>query len=152
MFKNSNHRTFFKPYTLLLVVAVILIPLSFFLTSSSVDFHINDTMIVASGKQVFWMVSAILLLEWSVYKLFSRSLYSTYLIWFHVIATILAFAYVLGTFLKSNNPTGEIVTWDSVQGGINQDKFNIEITVALLIFPHLLFVINIIAGLMRKRT
>jgi hypothetical protein len=152
MYSSSNKRVFNKPYTLFLAAAVILFILSLIQTDSYIDFHIHDTMVVASLKHILWLVCALLLLEWIIYILVDRILLSKYLTWLHVITTIFAFGLILVFYLKSNKPIGEVVTWDYTLAKTNKEATTLLITVALLTISHLLFVFNLIAGLVRRRS
>ena len=152
MKSSSSNRVLGKPYTLLLIAAVLVFFLSFILTDAYVDFHIHDTMVVVSLKHIQWLVCTFFLFEWFIYILVDRLLLSKYLIWLHVFATILAFILILVVYLQVNKSIGDVVTWDYIQAKTNKEETILLVTMALLTVSHLLFAFNLIAGLVRRRS
>jgi hypothetical protein len=152
MKSSSNNRGLEKPYTLLLIAAVLVFIFSFILPDAYVDFHIHDTMFVFSLKHILWLVCAFFLLEWLIYILVDRLLLSKYLIWLHVIATILAFILILIVYLQVNKSIGEVITWDFIQSKTNKEETILLVNVALLAISQLLFAFNLLAGLVRRRS
>lgn len=85
---NINFRK--SPYHLLLLAAIILTIQSFFINgSSSLDIHLHDAYFVFPRSLPYLVGAFLLTLLWSVYLLTRKILASKYLIWMHVVATLL---------------------------------------------------------------
>lgn len=92
-----------KPYKLLLPFVVLLILISFFVQNNSMDIHLHDTYLIVSLAHIVWAIAVVLLFIWLLYKLTSKFLFSNWLSWVHVIATILSVFFLVALLFSNGN-------------------------------------------------
>lgn len=149
-----------KPYHLLLLTGLVSVLTSFFVLNQNnlVDIHLHDTYFVIAHTHIFWFLTVLALFVWTLYLLTNKILYSKTLIWTHVIVTILTLLLVALTLFFGEsfmNPTPrryyDYSNWNSFN---NYTEFTkaIGITIFVLLFGQVIFIINLIAGLLKKQT
>ncbi len=147
-----------KPYNLLLLTGFILVLISFFVLkqNNTVDIHLHDTYFVVAYTHIFWLLASIALVLWKVYLLTKKLLYSTSLIWVHVVITILTLLLFAVTFFWDDgfvNPATrryyDYSNWNSLTHTSGVAKVS-AITIRVLIFVQLVFIINFISGLIKR--
>ena len=147
-----------KPYNLLLLTGLIFVLTSFFVLNqnNSVDIHLYDTFFVIAHTHFFWLLASLSLFVWTLYLLTNKILFSKALTWTHVIITILtlilfAFTLYIGDSLSNLKPRRyyDYSSWNSFD---IYDKYTkaIGITLSILIFGQVIFIINFIAGLFKR--
>ena len=149
-----------KPYHLLLLTGLVSVLTSFFVLNQNnlVDIHLHDTYFVIAHTHIFWFLTVLALFVMTLYLLTNKILYSKTLIWTHVIVTILTLLLVALTLFFGEsfmNPTPrryyDYSNWNSFN---NYTEFTkaIGITIFVLLFGQVIFIINLIAGLLKKQT
>jgi heme/copper-type cytochrome/quinol oxidase subunit 1 len=148
-----------KPYNLLLLTGLIFVLASFFLLNqnNSVDVHIHDTYFVIAHAHIFWFLAILSLLVWTLYFLTNKFLFSKTLTWAHIIITILTlilfvFTLYFGDSLSNLKPR-RYYDHSSLNSFGAADKYTKAIgrTLSILIFGQIIFIINFIAGLFKRR-
>ena len=149
-----------KPYNLLLLTGLILFFVSLFLLkqNNSVDIHFYDTYFAIAHTHIFWMLTIFALFVWTLYLLTNKILYSKALIWTHIMITIftlllLALTHYFGDSFMSPTPRKyyDFSNWNLFENFTTFPK-SIGITIFLLLFGQVIFIINFIAGLLKKLT
>jgi cytochrome c oxidase subunit 1 len=148
-----------RPYNLLLLTGLLLVLTSFFKLSqnSTIDLHFHDTYFVIAHTHIFWLLAALALFMWTLYLLTNKILYSKALTWTHVIITILTlFIFALTVFFGDNilNPKPfryyDYSNWNSSEMYSTLIK-TIAIIILILLFGQILFIVNLIAGLFKRK-
>lgn len=94
-----------KPYHLLLLLAVVCIALSFVFYNETFDIHLHDSYIVVLTRQLYWVLTLLFFLLWSLNKWLHAFFVSKKLMWFHTIL-LLAGAVLLIIFFVPDHITG----------------------------------------------
>jgi cytochrome c oxidase subunit I len=148
-----------KPYNLLLLTGLIFVLASFFVLNqnNSVDIHLHDTYFVIAHAHIFWLLAILALLVWTLYLAANKFLFSKALTWAHVIVTILtlilfALTLYVGDSLSNLKPRRyyDYSSWNSF-GAYGKYTKAIGITLSILISGQIIFLINFIAGLFKRR-
>lgn len=149
-----------KPYNLLLLTGLVFALSSFFVLrqNNSVEIHLPDTYLVIAHTNVFLLLAISALFVWTLYLLTNKILYSKALTWTHVIITIFTlFLFALTLFFGDKfmnlRPRRyyNYSDWSSFNDFTTLKKA-IGITIIVLLFGQLIFVINFIVGLFKRMT
>ena len=133
---------------------------SFFVLTgnTTVDLHLHDTYFVIADSHFFWLLAILAVVVWTIYLLTSKLLYSKALTWIHVVITLLTILlFALTPFFGNNliNPTSggyyDYNIWSSFDSYTRFFK-TVTITILVLLFGQIIFVINLIAGLFKRLT
>lgn len=126
--------------------------------SNPVDIHLHDTYFVIAHTHIFWMLAIMAFMVWLIYLLTNKLLYSKALTWTHVIITILTLVLFASTLFFGEsylNPTPkryyDYSIGDSLDTNTTFTK-TIAITIFVLLLGQVIFVINFIAGLFKRKT
>lgn len=95
-----------KPYNLFFISGAILILVSIFQLNqnNTFDFHFLDTYLIISNTFLFSFMAILFFIMWGLYSFLNRSLYSTNLVWWHVLVTIITVALIaIAIFISENN-------------------------------------------------
>jgi cytochrome c oxidase subunit 1 len=147
-----------KPYNLLLWTGIALVLTSFLIFNQSnfVDIHLHDTYFVIAHSHLFLFLAIAALFVWTLYSLTNKILYSKALTWTHVIITILTlllFAMTLFFGDSFMNPTPlryyDYSSWNSFDSFTAFTKA-IGITIFVFLLGQFIFVINFIAGVLKR--
>jgi len=148
-----------KPYNLLLWTGVIFVLTSFFVlkNDSTVDIHFHDTYFVVPFKHVFWFLAILALLVWTLYLLTHKILFSKVLTWTHVTITILTLFLISLTLYHGDNISNmkvrryyDFSSWNAINA-YDQYTKTIGISLSILIFGQIIYIINFAAGLFKRR-
>lgn len=149
-----------KPYQLLLYAGIVLILMSFLELNQTTtfDLHLRDTYFVIAGTHIFWLLAILTFFLWTLYLLTSKILYSKTLTWIHVIVTILTltlFLLILCFGERFLNPLPrryyDFSQWNSYSA-YNSNMKAIVISIFVLLSGQIIFVVNLIAGLITRNT
>ncbi|OJY85720.1 MAG: hypothetical protein BGP14_17380 [Sphingobacteriales bacterium 44-15] len=142
------------------MTGLIFILTSFFVLKQdrSVDIHLHDTYFVIVHTHILWLFAVLALFVWALYLLTGKILYSKALTWTHVIITILTlllFAFTLFWGDSFLNPAPrryyDYSSWNSFDNYTIFTKA-IGITIFVLLVGQLIFIINFMVGLFKRRT
>ena len=140
------------PYGLLLWTGLLFLLFSVFASGNTIDIHLHDTVYIISYKHIFWVTAILLGLFWTIYRLINKLLRWRLLTTIHIIITIgtlvvlFLFSYIFEVFHEagiSGALTGE---------GRKIINFVLILVSFLLIISQVVFLINLIAGLIKKFT
>jgi heme/copper-type cytochrome/quinol oxidase subunit 1 len=147
-----------RPYSLLLLTGLVFVLTSFFMLKSGdvVDIHLHDTYFVIAHAYIYRLLAISAFVLWAFYLLTYKTLYSKMLTWAHVITTILTLA-VLALIAYFGNrllhpappPYYDLSPWQASHSG-NKYIHAVTITLFILVFGQVIFVINLIAGLVKR--
>jgi heme/copper-type cytochrome/quinol oxidase subunit 1 len=137
-----------------------LILTSFFKLSrnSIIDLHFHDTYFVIAHTHIFWLLATLDLFVWVLYLLTNKILYSKVLTWTHVIITILTLAiFAIILFLSNNILNSKPIRYYDHSNWNSSEMYStlmktIAIIILILLFGQIIFVVNLIAGLFRRKT
>jgi len=149
-----------RPHHLLLLTAVTFVLISFFVLNQNhvIDIHFHDTFFVIAPTYVFWLLAVLALFIWAPYLVTEKIMFSKVLTWTHVTITMLTlilFAMTLyfGENVSSLQPRHyyDYSTSNSFNG---DDKYTkpIGILISILLYGQIIFAINFIAGLSKRKT
>jgi heme/copper-type cytochrome/quinol oxidase subunit 1 len=148
-----------KPYNLFLLIGFIFVVISLFVLSqhNSIDIHLHDTYFVITHTHFFWFLAILALFVWVLYLLTNKFLFSKALTWIHVIITILtlvffALALYYGDNLSNLQPR-RYYEYSSLDSFNDYDRYTktIGTVLSILIFGQIIFVINVIVGLFKRK-
>ncbi len=143
-----------RPYNLLVIAAIALSIISFFISEDIIDVHLHDTYYVIPLKFIFWTIAAILLMSWIIYRLTDRILFSKLLSWMHVIFTIVSLTFIVFPWWNRSPAPRRLYDFNSIEAPLHAvDKTNAIITLcaAILLFAQVIFIINIVFGIIKNR-
>jgi len=147
-----------RPYNLFLPGGLLLLFVSVFIHAKTLDINLHDTYFVISMGYLCWIFCVIQILLWGLYKLFTPILFSIQLIWTHILVTILTLdGIVLFSWwaIEFYNPRPrryiDYTHWDTFKTG-QYTREVIVLVLTIFILTQLIFVINIIQGLLKKST
>jgi len=149
-----------RPYDLLPLAGLLLILISFLSLSqiSALDIHLQDTYFVVAGAYIIRLLGIAALFIWTLYLMTNGMLYSKVLTWAHVIVTIVTLVLFASSLFIDDNYTNttprryyDYTNWHSLDMYSTFMKVLVyAICVSLL--GQVLFVINLIAGLFKRKT
>ncbi|MGN6437075.1 MAG: hypothetical protein ACTHMM_11105 [Agriterribacter sp.] len=144
-----------KPYHLFGISAFVLVLLSFIPFKSTVDMHVHDTYMVLDIAFVFRALAMFLMLEWMLYFFTIRILFSSVLIWLHVLITLgmLAVIFIASSFIEFQ-PVSDPVKFDEIDKWeafkYSRQVYIVGASVVLLLLAQPIFVINLFLGVLKR--
>ena len=141
-----------QPYHLLGLFGLLIFLLSLsFNNTSTLDFHIHDTVFIISIPQVLKTLTALLLFFWLIYTFTIQILFSKAVMWIHIISMLLFTFYVAALSSNIQN-TGQTrySNWASFER-ISDTNSITRIFILLFLVGQLLFLFNIVAGLIKRK-
>lgn len=148
-----------RPYNLLLLTAIVILIASFFVSHEKVDFHLHDTYFIIALAHLFWGTSGLLLILWTLYIFTQRFLFFKFLMWTHVILTIITLVLLVAISFYSNHYYEGLAgmprryydygSWDTFLLYNNLTKA-VLITFLIIGLGLLAFIINLIFGLFKN--
>lgn len=141
-----------QPYNFLLIIAILLLLISFFIHEETINFTFNFNTVIISVSQYLQYSSVFILFFVACYKLFEKIYYFKTLIWLHIALSIilLTITYWFSHQFNNNLALVEI----SNEGTIKHfESYNRTIHLLILAFTIIqtLPVINLLIGLLKQR-
>jgi heme/copper-type cytochrome/quinol oxidase subunit 1 len=141
-----------KPYHLLGLFGLLVFLFSFFSNNSgTVDLHIHDTVFIISIPHILKALAMVLLFFWLIYNFTIKILFSKAITWIHIIGTLLFTFYIaaLNYNIQNTNVTDRS-GWTTFEQ-ISDVNFIVSILILIFLICQLLFIFNIIAGLIKSK-
>ena len=143
-----------KPYYLFLATALVIAVICTVRSDmDSLDIHLHDTYFVVAYTHIAMAAAFGLTIFWLIYYWLYNAMYSKIVAWLHILVTCIAF--ILFFVPVQNEPvTGaprryyDYTAWESFRSYEGLDGF-ISVIVILAFFAQLLFLLNILLGLIR---
>lgn len=139
-----------RPYQLFFITALLLILLSLFTSSGSLDIPLDKTASIIDGVFLLRAVAMFMLLSWLLYWIASRLLFSRTLIWLHVIATIIVVVFLSVAVFKNGVSKQNALTVQANAGATDGLDLIFPLCIILLFAAQLLFFINLLLGILRR--
>ena len=132
-----------KPYSLLIITAILLLIAALFSTNSTVNIHVHATYLMIPLPFFASMPSMLLAILWLLYVLTKKYLYSKKLSWIHVLISIIASLFVIvlpyvATYIYAEPEHYKIFSTLTE---------NILTALVILIIAQLLYFVNLCIGL-----
>ena len=141
-----------KPYHLLGLSSLLVFLSSFFSkNSNTLDLYIHDTVFILPTAYLLKVLSAVLLSLWLIYNFAGNILFSKAITWAHVLATILFTFCIAGLHFGLQN-NGEIDP-NNIKNfqQIRDTNFLTGIIILLFLIGQILFIFNIVGGLVKSK-
>jgi hypothetical protein len=142
-----------RPFNLLALAAIILTLAAFTVSQNSIDLHLHDTYFVINLQFIFWVITALLLLSWVIYKLTFRILYSSLLSWLHIGFTLASLTCIIVLSLSNvsvaSRRRNDFNSWEAIRSTDNTHAV-ISLCAAVLLLAQMIFIINIVFGIFRN--
>lgn len=139
-----------KPYHLLAVAAVLLIMLSVVPVNHAMDMPVNGASYALNYVDTLRAIAMLLLLLWILYMITIRVLFSTILIWLHIIFTLLLIMLIIFFFFRFSGQHTVVHAKDlSFQSGVNP-LMMVPVLIMFLLLTQLIYIINLLLGVVRR--
>lgn len=140
-----------RPYHLVLAAGLLTAFLSLFCKAETIDVHIHDTYYILGSNHILLVSSVSLLLMWLLYAGVSRILFSNKLVWLHVVITIVTIAFIIAILLWIGFYDKLYIVDFSAFGDVPIQYTVLAISFLLLIAGQLLFVVNLVGGIISRQ-
>ena len=147
-----------RAHSLILLTGLILVFMSFFAVDkqSTVDIHLHDTYFIIAHIHLFRLLSIIAVIIWILCLLINRFLFSKLLVWTHVIITIVtlltvAFSlYYIDNILEAGPRRYYDLSSFTSLNTYNKLSAAVPIAITVLLLGQIIFILNIILGLLKR--
>lgn len=142
-----------RPYQLFFITALLLILLSLFTNSGSLNISPGSASSIIDGIFVLRAVAMFMLLSWLLYWITSKLLFSKVLIWLHVIATLIIVVFLSILIFKNGSSQRYLQNQYLKSESVSITEwmhFIIPLCIILLFAAQLLFFINLLLGVLRR--
>ena len=146
----------FRYYSWLLLIALALFFISFFIPSQTFDIHFHDTYFVFDAQYLIWFACILLLAAWLFYKVIHTYLFSKKLSYIHIWLTIISIVIILISLFIVQNSVIKVKPVD-FSDWEKRSKLNVVNQVAawsvlLLITTQVLIVLNLLLRIFSKKS
>lgn len=136
-----------EPYKLLLLTAILLFLAALFNRSNSgIDIQINDTYIVFPVQHFQFALSLLLIAIGLLYVATKNRLYSTMLIWAHIILTLVG-CLLIQPFIRGTGPR----RYYEMGGTHTNLLFNPEFIIAMVMMAQVIYLVNVVLGRLKQQ-
>ncbi|MBX3242801.1 MAG: hypothetical protein KIT80_03235 [Chitinophagaceae bacterium] len=154
MFNKLKAKLTNQPYFLFLITGVALIITTAFTFGQTVDFHLHDTYFVVSVNYFIWVLSALLIIAWILYKLTDRFLWTKTLTWTHVLATIfllLSLSTIEFWYDKMLPPVKrEVISFQDIMDDQKRTGIIAYPIVVIFVLGQAAYIVNLVVGITRR--
>jgi hypothetical protein len=137
-----------RPFSLFFIATVVVFLFGILNNAKLMDVHIHDTYIVFPSFYFYSLVAVIFLLFGFFYWMTQRVLFSKALTWAHIVTTLLFTFSVLLFAYRMNAAPKEKLDFSSWTAYTNQSRV-LSALMLVLILTQLLFLVNVIAGVIK---
>ena len=148
--ENEKMNLASKPYHMLALTAVLLIMLSFIPANRPMDLPVQGASYKLIYADTLRTIAMLLLLFWILYMITVRFLFSTILIWLHIVITLLLTVLIVFLFFRysGQSASGEVMNL-SFQTGFSSPMV-VPVLIMLLLLTQLSYIINLFVGVVRR--
>lgn len=141
-----------KPYHLLAFAAIILILLSWVPFEKTTDLHLHDSYLVFDYAFMLRAIAMLMLLFWLLYNYTRYFLFSKQLIWVHIILSMTILICVIFCIIRINHVHRPDINTDNGWALKVHSKTRLLIPVLIVFFllAQLVYIINLLLGLIKK--
>lgn len=136
-----------KLYHPLALAGLLFLALSFFSFKQTLDVHLYDTYYVMPGSYVFRKIAIILISIAVLYRFTGSILFSVHLSRLHIILTLASAALLAGIILWGDGHSYNNLS--SLEAVRQLDKV-INLSIIVLLTGVLIYIINLLAGVIRR--
>ncbi len=153
--KPPSKRRFSRAFHVFLLFSLILVLVPLFFWTQSILVHFFNLTIFVGNKEYIWILATFLIIEWAIYLVTSKILWTKYLTWIHLTITIVFIASILVEakwFLiaSQSNQIQANILQEVLRSETREIDLNSPIGVAFLV-GQAVFLINLLGGLIRIR-
>ena len=139
------------PYSLFLFTGLIFIIPGFLYPKQTIDIHFHDTYFVIANLQFFTAFIMLYLFFWIAYSVANHITYKRSLVWLHYFLMTISTAVILSFILFGSLGSRYVgVDFNYVWNRFSKFQFVAGIAFIVLLFSQLIFLINLIIGIIRR--
>lgn len=126
--------------------------LSFFVAGKTLDIHLHDTYYIITLQVVYGVLAGILLFYGLLYRWTGNLLFSPVLTWTHILFTALL-VMLVATVPFWEHAVAQGFSNDPFEAASQRWRFhrNLSLFILLLLAGQLLFLVNLVTGVVRRR-
>jgi cytochrome c oxidase subunit 1 len=132
----------------LFLMGAILIAIVAFASNTTIDIHVHDTYYVIKGRHLLFLLIIPFLFFWMIYSITGKIVFSTSLIWIHFFLTTIPILFLI-YFTIFNSPNRPLTTAWSFET-YRVFNYRIRMVILILLSSQVLFLINIMGGIIKK--
>ena len=143
-----------QPYQLLIPIFVLILVLSFLKSpEASFNLHLHDTYLNIAVRFILLIFAVFTIVVWGIYSLTNKLLLSSIFTWIHIaitiitIITLVSIVFWNGILFWTNSTRKD---WSDFDAFVRFNNF-VAITAIILLFSPLLYIINLVLGLLLKK-
>lgn len=145
-----------QPYQLLIPIFVFILLLSLLKSpQATFDIHLHDTYFVIAVRFILLIFAVFTIVVWGIYSLTNKLLLSSIFTWIHIAITIITVVTLVSVIFWSGIVPGpalprRYVDWSEFDAFATINRL-VAITAIVLLFSPLLYIINLVLGLLLKK-
>ena len=153
--KTRVQKFFSRPHILFLLFALLILLVPLFFWGQGLNIVVSKFTIIMHSNHFIYVLSLVCFLFWILYRFTNKFLLTVNLTWIHLVITVVIFLY----FFESGLWFPKVNEKDKVQASILQQLMInkvrslrvISVTGIIFISAQFLYLVNLIAGLIKRR-
>jgi hypothetical protein len=136
-------------YNSILIMALGLVLLSFLVPLQTIDLHFHDTYLVMSPLYFYLPIAVLLIVIWLFHYWTAKMVWSNTLSWLHIVLTLVTMV-VICILPFSINLLDTSIPWNDF-ASFSEKQYFFGISILAFIIAQLVFAINLVVGLVKKK-